>query len=232
MSKTFFLNFNQINRDKFISNFSKSLKKGVKILDVGTGSSPYRHLFTNQIFKTHDFEKLSPSQLLHKDGYGQIDYVSDIISIPVENNSFDVIICTEVLEHVPDPINAIKEMSRILKSGGIIIITTPLGSHIHQEPYHFYGGFTPYFYEKYLFENEFINIQILPNKGFYNYYFQESLRFLNVSKTNYLGLVFLFLSLPFVIFFIPLLLLFKNALDQKMNDFKYTVGYHIKAIKK
>ena len=88
---------------------------------------------------------MSPDQLLHKDGYGKIDYVSDIEKIPVKDNSFDIIICTEVLEHVPNPIGALKEMARILKKGGKLLITTPLGSHIHQDPYHFYGGFTPFF---------------------------------------------------------------------------------------
>jgi len=232
MSKTFFLNFNQKNRDKFISTFSKSLQSKVKILDVGTGSSPYRHLFLNHVFKTHDFQKLSSEQLLHRNGYGQIDYVSDIVNIPVENDSFDVIICTEVLEHVPDPIIAIKEMSRILKPGGIILITTPLGSHIHQEPYHFYGGFTPYFYEKNLLDNDFIDIKIIPNKGFYNFYFQESLRFLKLSIRNIYGFLFLVISFPFVLTFLTLLLIFKNLLDQFLCDFKYTVGYHIQAIKK
>jgi ubiquinone/menaquinone biosynthesis C-methylase UbiE len=231
MSKTFFLNFNQKNRDKFITIFSKSLKSGLKILDVGTGSSPYKYLFINQFYKTHDFQMLSPEQLLHKEGYGQIDYISDIVNIPVENASFDVIICTEVLEHVPEPINAIKEMSRILKPGGIILITAPLGSHIHQEPYHFYGGFTPYFYEKYLSENDFINIKIIPNQGFYNFYFQESLRFIKLSRKSLLGNLFLIISFPFILIFIAILLIFKNLLDKYLNDFKYTVGYHIQAIK-
>ena len=47
-----------------------------------------------------------------------IDFVSDLLNIPVPDKSYDVILCTEVIEHVPDPISAINEISRILKSGG------------------------------------------------------------------------------------------------------------------
>lgn len=231
MKKTFFLNFNQINRDSFLIKFSNSLTKKVSILDVGSGSSPYRNLFKNHEFKTHDFKQLSSDQLLHKDGYGQIDYVSDIEKIPVKNNSFDVIICTEVLEHVPNPIEALKEMARILKTGGKLLITTPLGSHIHQEPYHFYGGFTPFFYEKYLNEFSFKQISIVPNGGFYSFYFQESLRLINLSRKSPILILFLLLSLPFLIPFNFLLFLFRKILDNSLNDFKYTVGYHVVAIK-
>ena len=44
MKKTFFLNFNQKNRDSFLIEFSNSLTEKVSILDVGSGSSPYRSL--------------------------------------------------------------------------------------------------------------------------------------------------------------------------------------------
>lgn len=231
MSKTFFLNFNQINRDKFISEFAKTIEKNKMVLDVGAGSSPYRSFFEGQVYKTHDFQKLTPNQLLHKQGYGQIDYVSDIINIPVENSSFDLILCTEVLEHVPDPIAALKEMSRILKNGGELVITTPLGSHIHQEPYHFYGGFTPFFYKKFLEEFGFKKIDIYPNQGFFNFYFQETLRFLNMSSKNIISLCLLIIISPIVLLLLLTLLLTKNLLDELVNDYRYTVGYHIRATK-
>jgi len=54
-----------------------------------------------------------------------LDIVSDITSISVDDESFDCILCTEVLEHVPDAVAAIREFSRILKPGGILIITAP-----------------------------------------------------------------------------------------------------------
>lgn len=51
-------------------------------------------------------------------GYGDIDIVSDIADMPLPNNSIDVIICTDVLEHVLHPREAVHEIGRLLKSHG------------------------------------------------------------------------------------------------------------------
>ncbi len=51
--------------------------------------------------------------------------VADIQKLPYKNSQFDFIVCSEVLEHVPNPEKAVKEFYRILKTGGIIVATTP-----------------------------------------------------------------------------------------------------------
>ena len=51
--------------------------------------------------------------------------IGSVLEIPFENNSFDIIISSEVIEHVPNPLVAIKEMYRVLKPGGTLILTTP-----------------------------------------------------------------------------------------------------------
>jgi SAM-dependent methyltransferase len=51
----------------------------------------------------------------------------DMISLPYRENSFDFISALDVLEHLKDDIIAVSEMSRILKQGGIIVITVPHG---------------------------------------------------------------------------------------------------------
>lgn len=50
---------------------------------------------------------------------------ADALSIPFADNAFEVIICSEVLEHIPDVEIAISEMARVLKSNGILIVSTP-----------------------------------------------------------------------------------------------------------
>lgn len=52
-------------------------------------------------------------------------FAADILSIPLVDNSFDVAVCSEVLEHVPLIRPAVKEMARVIKPGGILIVTTP-----------------------------------------------------------------------------------------------------------
>ena len=52
-------------------------------------------------------------------------FAADILSIPLVDNSIDVAVCSEVLEHVPLIRSAVKEMARVIKPGGILIVTTP-----------------------------------------------------------------------------------------------------------
>jgi len=170
-------NFNLVERDAWVIKQASLVPANSLVIDIGAGSCPYRQYFSHCDYKTQDFASLSPEQLRGANGYDKIDYLSDATNIPVNDGSFDVILCTEVLEHLPDPIKVIHEFSRILKSGGKLLLTAPLGSGIHQEPYHFYGGYTPYWYQKFLTESGFSDISVEPNGGFFKHYGQESLRF-------------------------------------------------------
>jgi 2-polyprenyl-3-methyl-5-hydroxy-6-metoxy-1,4-benzoquinol methylase len=51
--------------------------------------------------------------------------VGSILEMPFKKNTFDVVTCSEVIEHVTDPQKAIAEMYRVLKPGGILFLTTP-----------------------------------------------------------------------------------------------------------
>ena len=82
--------------------------------------------------------------------YSNLDIVSDITSIPVSDNTFDVIMCIEVFEHLPNPIDALVELNRVLKPGGKLILTAPFASLTHYSPYHYATGFNKYFYEYHL----------------------------------------------------------------------------------
>ena len=112
-------------------------------------------------------------QLRHG-AYGRLDYVSDLAAIPVPDGSFGAVLCTEVLEHHPEPITVVKELARILEPGGKLILTAPLGSGIHQEPYHYYGGYTPWWYERFLGAAGFKDISIEPNEGSLRFFGQAS----------------------------------------------------------
>lgn len=225
--------FNQYERDRWVAGQAVKIPTGSRVLDVGAGSAPYRSLFAHCNYKTHDFVRLQPDQLSDRKGYGPIDYVSDILAIPVPAASFDVILCTEVLEHVPLPIQVLEEFARILKPGGRLLLTAPLGSGLHQEPYHFYGGYTPYWYEKFLKEAGFESITIEPNGGFYKFYGQESQRFASLlapwrGEGQWAWLPFWLLAIPWFAFICPLL---GYALDRLDGDKAFTVGYHLTAIR-
>jgi len=131
---------------------------GARVLDIGAGELPYRDSFLHADYVTQDLAQTPDVE------YGKIDIVSDLTNIPLPDNSVDVILCTEVFEHVPFPLDALKEISRLLRPGGLLIFTAPLGSGQHQKPYHFYGGYTRCWYEKFFPENG-LEIQSLEPTG-------------------------------------------------------------------
>jgi ubiquinone/menaquinone biosynthesis C-methylase UbiE len=230
--------YNRKRRDKWMIKQANNIPNGSKVLDVGAGGCPHRKLFSHCEYFSQDFVQLSGVQIQNQLGYGKIDFVSDILNIPVPDKSYDVILCTEVIEHIPDPISAIKEISRILKPGGTLLITAPLQSGLHQEPYHFYGGYTKYWYQKFLTENNFSDINIEPNGSLYTTYFSLGLTIIKsflevmVEDKNLLRKLIAFISF---IIFSPILLilnpifcfLWESIYQQK----GFTAGYHVSAKK-
>jgi SAM-dependent methyltransferase len=223
--------FNEHNRREWLARHAARVPSGSRVLDVGAGSGQYRPLFAHCDYKTHDFGQ-EPGTI---GKYVKLDYQSDITAIPVDAGTFDVVICTEVLEHVPKPIEAVRELARVLRPGGSLFMTAPLASFLHQEPFHFYGGYTPHWYRKFLPEAGFAVDEIVPNQGFFSLLGQELQRFryhLRPDRTACLALLpragtalLWVASWPVVAVFPP----FARWLDTLHLDATATVGYHVKA---
>ena len=221
--------FNQRDRDRWVRAKALTVPAGSRVLDIGAGTCHYRALFTHCDYKTHDFKQYTGEKLGGTTEYGKIDYESDICAIPVPDNSFDVILCTEVLEHTPEPIEAMREMSRILRPGGRLFVTAPLGSGLHQLPYHYYGGYTPEWYKHFSSKFGLCVTEISPNGGFFKLLAQECARVvwtlpqhLQLHGNNVEFIRNLFGE------WIPRYLF---ALEEKHFIDQFTVGYHVEAMK-
>jgi SAM-dependent methyltransferase len=227
-------------RDRWVAHQARSLPPGSKVLDVGAGPCLYRRLFAHCDYKTQDFMQYEGSAigpLADKDmwRYGKIDYVCDATAIPVPDASFDAVLCTEVLEHVPEPIRVVNELSRILRKGGRLWLTAPLGCGLHQEPHHYYGGYTPYWYRRFLSEAGFEQINVIPNGGFFRHYGQESGRFsawIDPRRVPGIARIVLapvwLLTLPWFRLILPLMCHYLDRLDKHCA---FCVGYHVTATK-
>lgn len=176
-----FVNQNERARQLWVEKVLSAIPAGRKILDAGAGEQQYKKYCHHLSYTSQDFGNYKPDELenglhMEKWDYGKLDIVSDITKIPVDDASFDVILCTEVFEHIPDPLAAIAEFGRILKPGGTLIVTAPFCSMTHFAPYHFYSGFNKYYYETVYPLHGLEVVEMTPNGNYFDYMLQETNR--------------------------------------------------------
>ncbi|MCX8108509.1 MAG: class I SAM-dependent methyltransferase [Verrucomicrobiae bacterium] len=107
------------------------------ILDVGCGMKPYEPLLAG----AHDRWIGTDNPLSMKSSYDELvmaDVYADCLALPFQHATFDTVICTQVIEHVPEPQRAICEIARVLRPGGVLILTAPMLWPLHEEPYDFF----------------------------------------------------------------------------------------------
>ncbi len=98
------------------------LKSEARILDVGAGG-----------------RRITPNTTtLDAVAVPGVDIIGDIHCLPIESNSFDCVFCTGTLEHVADPWQAIREIYRVVKPGGVVHIDVPFIQGYHADPTDFW----------------------------------------------------------------------------------------------
>lgn len=123
--KEFFLGGekNESNRNRWIAHSLKSLPAGMKILDAGAGECKWKEACSHLKYVSQDFcqyDGMGNGKGAQTESWNttQIDIISDITDIPVSDGEFDAVLCSEVLEHLPNPDLAVKELGRITRRGG------------------------------------------------------------------------------------------------------------------
>lgn len=122
----------RIHLERLVAEVAKSVPQGSMLLDAGAGDSPYRQFFANCTYEAADVCKRDDKQ------YAHVGYVCDLTAIPVEAGRYDFVLCTQVLEHVPRPLEVLQEFFRVLKPGGRVWLSTPLAFEEHEVPYDFF----------------------------------------------------------------------------------------------
>ena len=101
-----------------LRRFAARVAASDRVLDLGSGAAPYAGIFPHRRYITADL--FAPAAVK-----------CDAAALPFAAGSFDLVLCTEVLEHVPDPDGMLREIGRILGSRGALALTTPLTWGVH-----------------------------------------------------------------------------------------------------
>lgn len=134
-----------------------------RLIDAGCGTMPYRRSIVRQLIAYDGFD-IRPNT-------PDARYVGSIMNMnEVPSGEYDVALCSEVLEHVPDPAAAIAELHRVLNNNGVLLLSVPHLSRIHDEP------------EDYYRYTRYILTRMLEDAGFV------------VSETRVTGTIFSFLG--------------------------------------
>jgi SAM-dependent methyltransferase len=103
-------------RTELIAEQAAQLPRVRNLLDVGGRGKPYAAFFVGCV-TNHYVLDVAPAP--------SVDVVGDARDMPFSNSSMDVVLITQVLEHVPDPVAVIGEIRRVLKPGGTLLLSVP-----------------------------------------------------------------------------------------------------------
>ena len=109
------------------------------LLDIGCGGKPYQDLFVDRIMGYLGLD-YPPTHLAVEEvaRVAMADVYGDGAHLPIRSETMDTVLCTQTLEHVPEPWAVMDEIARVLRPGGHLILTVPLEWGLHGEPYDFY----------------------------------------------------------------------------------------------
>lgn len=188
-----FRNINELTRQNWLEQVLTSIAPGSRLLDAGAGELRNKKYCSHLTYTSQDFCEFHGT--ISADGnsglptpkwdVSAIDIKSDICSIPAADESYDVILCSEVLEHVPEPTQALDEFARLLRPGGLLIITAPFSSNVHMAPFHFSTGFTEHWYRHHLPLRGLTISDLQPNGDWFLLLRQELIRLGSITRNQH-----------------------------------------------
>ncbi len=142
MSRSLFKKITRGNLDPFLQKYATDKR----VLDIGAGGSGYGKFFPNRL--SVDIDPLRKP-----------DVVADAHALPFKDGEFEMVLCTEVLEHVKNPKKVMDEILRVLTPRGLVVLTTRFVYPLHDTPHDYWR------YTKYGLMHQFRNfdlIEIIP----------------------------------------------------------------------
>ncbi|VEP13231.1 conserved hypothetical protein [Hyella patelloides LEGE 07179] len=129
------------------------------LVDLGCGNVPYYEWYKDRVDKVTCIDwPQSNHEAKYVDVFANLNQ-----SLPLEDSSVDCVFSTSVLEHISEPLVLLKEISRILKQDGYLILSVPFLYHLHEEPFDYYR-YTPHGL-KHLAEKASLEVVLLKHFG-------------------------------------------------------------------
>lgn len=208
-----------------INDIKDALYKYAKgsLLDLGCGNKPYEDFYKPKTDKNIGCDIIQSDR-------NKVDIICLATDLPFENNHFDTVLCSQVMEHVYDYKIMINEIYRVLKKDGIIILTVPFAWELHEEP-HDYCRFTKHSLKK-IFEDAGFRIEyIKPNGGKWAaiYQLRNNMLYSSFFKKSWYNKLKKILLMELRL--IQLRNLFAVWFDKKFRDEIFTLNYILVAKK-
>ena len=109
-----------------IDSFEEYRRTG-RLLDVGFGEGGFLRVARTRAWETHGVEMSAPAvKLAEEQGLGTLHH-GDFLTLPLPEGGFDVVIMSELIEHLPEPIEFLRRAAAVLRPGGVLYMTTPHG---------------------------------------------------------------------------------------------------------
>jgi len=221
--------------EEFLAAAATSVQPGEKVLDAGAGDCKYKTLFAGMDYMATDFLQVDKPYDL-----ASLDIVSDLRNMAVADATYDVVICSQVLEHLPEPEQVLHELHRVLKPGGRLWLSTPLFFEEHEVP-HDYFRYTRYGLQYLLEKSGFDILRLEWLEGYYGtiaYQMKTMALSLPTTIGGYGGGYFGYIILPIMlllkgifggltIFFTRLDLHYKNTDDGHCKNYAVVATKHV-----
>ena len=194
-------------RLKFIQKTFEQMSPKEYLLDLGCGVKPFAKIYNKTADKSVGIEVKTT---LHDQSH--VDFFFDGESLPFENEEFDVVFSTEVMEHVPNPEKFLSEINRVLKPNGIAVLTVPFFVPLHEQPHDYYR-YTEFGLRHLIQKSKFelikfdvfgdyigvmISLLITPHLKFWNIVSKKI--HISILRKIYNPFIFLFIYLPQIIY--------------------------------
>jgi SAM-dependent methyltransferase len=153
----------------FMRQSGSHIPRDALLLDAGAGEGRFKSFFSHTRYIGVDLA-IGDTQW----DYSSLDAISNLETLPFPPETFDAAVCTQVLEHVPEPQQVVNEISRVLKPGGTFFLSAPQSWHQHQKPHDYYRYTS--FGLRYILEKSGLRVESIEPLGGYFWFLSFQLQ--------------------------------------------------------